>query len=164
MTPRGSGNTDLPTLKTGVHRIASNKDSGPWPRMAPSLHRPKSPKSNGRGSNMPARKRRRPLTQSNSATIPCARASAIRTRETRITGAPVKAARRLSGHNPRPCSLPADLPDPDGHALGFRIEDDFGVALFELSDDPRHLVLERQFLFTVIGAFAQDKGFDDGVQ
>jgi hypothetical protein len=68
-------------------------------------------------------------------------------------------------YSPPRCSLlAAALPDRDGYARGSRVKHDFGLALFQLAQHPRHLVLKREFSFAVIGAFAQDKGFDDRVE
>src|SRR5450755_2898332 len=58
----------------------------------------------------------------------------------------------------------AFLPDHDAYTLGFRIKNYFGLASFELCEDPRHLVLQREFLFAVVGALAQYKGFDHRLQ
>lgn len=48
--------------------------------------------------------------------------------------------------------------------LCLRVEYDLHIATFELADDVRHLVLEREFLLPIIRPLTQDEGLDDGVQ
>src|SRR6202789_3140406 len=48
--------------------------------------------------------------------------------------------------------------------LGFRIEHDLRLAAFELADDVRHLVLQRELFFSVVRSLAQYIGLDHGVQ
>src|SRR5271167_4948283 len=59
--------------------------------------------------------------------------------------------------------LPGSL-GHDGDAFGLWIEHDPGLATLELADDPRDLVVKRNFPLAVVGALAQDEGLDDGMQ
>jgi len=50
----------------------------------------------------------------------------------------------------------------DIHALGIRIENDLRFAAFELANHSFDLLIEREFLFAVVGSLAQHKRLDDG--
>jgi hypothetical protein len=50
----------------------------------------------------------------------------------------------------------------DVYALGIRIKNDVRFAAFELTDHSFDLLIERDFLFTVVGPLAQHERLDDG--
>src|SRR6202789_4080765 len=56
------------------------------------------------------------------------------------------------------------LGSDNADGLGFGIEYDLRLAAFELADDVRHLILQRELFFSVVRSLAQYVGFDHSVQ